>query len=149
MLNQLSNADFLEWFRASGAGNLTTCPLPLFHGTDIKLSELRPSMRGLYGAGIYLTPYSGNAQEYGRYVVKVVALIQAPLLGTHEQLRAMRIPGELDTEFTDRLKHFGYDGIIVQDAWGEPYTVVAFESCQVQTANQSIWADAPRTAVMH
>lgn len=135
MHNQTSLAEFHEWFGSSLAADKSGSPLPLYHGTDVRFSAFKPSDRGLFGSGLYLTPYSGNAQEYGQYLIQVYASIKSPLTGTQAELRSMRERGEGDIAFTERLKSFGYDGVFVVDAWGDPFTVVAFESHQVKQAN--------------
>ncbi|SED35670.1 hypothetical protein SAMN05216178_6920 [Pseudomonas saponiphila] len=150
MFNLQATQEFKEWFRESAAVTEAGAPLDLFHGTYAQYSEIAPSKRGLFGSGIYLTPYSGNAQEYGDIVLKVHASLQAPVRGTAAEIRSMRLAGETDADFTARLQLFGYDGIIVVDACGFPYTVVAFASSQVKIASQNIWAaDFAREPVIH
>lgn len=150
MFNVQATQEFKEWFRGSAAVTDAGAPLDLYHGTYAQFSEIAPSNRGLFGAGIYLTPYSGNAQEYGDIVLKVHACLQSPVRGSAAEIRSMRLAGETDADFTARLQLFGYDGIIVIDACGSPYTVVAFASSQVKIANQNIWAtDIDRDPVIH
>lgn len=148
MLNTSSNK-YLKAFNAERIGANPHEPMALYHGTDVKFTEFRNSAGGLFGSGIYMTPYSGNAQEHGQHVLKVCAAISAPLMGTPAQIRAMRNSGEADGEFTARLQLFGYDGIIVLDAWGEPQTVVAFEAHQVDIVGASYWEPAGPPAVLH
>lgn len=150
MFNHQATPEFKQWFSTSAAVTGKGAPLELFHGTDVRFSEFKVSARGLFGAGIYLTPYSGNAQDYGQVVMKVYAALMSPLRGTDAEIKAMRERGQTDAEFTEMLKRFGFDGIIIVDACGDPYTVVAFTPGQVKIAAQNIWdVDFTHTGMTH
>lgn len=141
----------------------------LFHGTDAVFTDLEPSSRGLFGAGIYLTNCIDDAGQYtdtGR-VLEVEAHAQSPyyaladydageeidfdspavtfireLFGdeAEEMLEAARAgDGNFGEEVTKRLEQMGHDAIVIR--WSPALVHVVLLYPSQANVNQSIGED--------
>lgn len=128
---------FESWFADSKIVDAHGKPLTLYHGTSASFNAFKVSPYGAIGAGVYTTPYAGEAQIYGDRLIDLHASLTNPLIGTFAEIRAMQYANETSERFTERLIGLGYDGVATKDATGGFDYVVAFDPSQLKSASQN------------
>jgi len=66
----LDSPAFQRWFGASKVADEAGKPKRLYHGTGADIEAFRPSERGFYGKGIYLSDDPARASEYAEYAAE-------------------------------------------------------------------------------
>ena len=131
--------NFWRWFGNSKVVDEQGRPLVVYHGTNKDFTEFRMSSRGSLGAGIYTSPISSFAEEYGGgeggRVLTLYARMKNPLILTGEISRdpmiealqklgiapnkadaivekAYESSGYIGKQVMTRAQNEGYDGIL-------------------------------------
>jgi hypothetical protein len=117
---------FKKWFGDSKIVDEKGEPLVVYHGTNKDFSEFKPSQKGRFGKGIYLTTNEKDSKIFGEKTLSVYATIKNPYIIKDETK-------ESDLEgLGRRLKREGkYDGI----RFGS--IIVAFEPTQIKSVENT------------
>lgn len=141
----------------------------MYHGTDfVGLKKIKPSPKGLFGFGIYLSDDAEDASSYGRHLCVAEVSLERPwytkadynlawqhdcdspagplLLELFGKERAVQIlkrlrhtmHGHIGKIVYKQLSILGHDGIVI-DWPGGPRHAVAFRSSQVRILD---WMEA-------
>ena len=123
---QETQKDFNKWFEGSKVVDDSGKPLEVYHATNAEFETFKESTGGQAGKGIYFTPFSGDAQQYGSILKKVNLSIKNPRV-----LKRSEIP--MDTkQFRKNSEGMGYDGVIIKSESGEIDEIVAFNNNQIK-----------------
>ena len=107
----------------------------LYHGTNKKFNEFKPSIKGSFGRGIYLSPNYATAKMYGKYSYKVKTNLKNPLYinsNTDEILLKHVKNNEIE-----ELQKLGYDGLIIGNE-NHISEVVVWDSTQLEIVNEPL-----------
>lgn len=121
--------EFKAWFGESKIIAEGGKPLVVYHGTNVKFDEFQESRQGQAGRGIYMTPFNGNAMEYGRTVMPLYVSMQNP-----RRIQRRDIPMDVKS-FRSNTEGLGYDGIIIESAQGTIDEIIAFSPTQIKSVN--------------
>jgi hypothetical protein len=126
-----SNPAFADWFGGSKVVDQTGKPMVLYHGTNAQFTEFSPSKNGVFGPGVYLTRFDGDALSYGKNLMPVYANIKNPLRMRAADFRRLRSEGVDIDQWQKQQISAGYDGVISPDM----EVVVAFKPTQIKSVN--------------
>jgi hypothetical protein len=134
--NQTETEEFKEWFGDSKVVDSDGKPLVVYHGTNVEFNEFRPSKNGQLGAGIYLSPWESDADNYGNRKIKAYVKMENPYLIEGRRNAPLYTKG-----LQEVLLNQGYDGIILTepnyDEFGGIDEIVVFSPTQIKSATDN------------
>lgn len=154
-----SRPDFTDWIAGTKVVDKFGAPQVVYHGTDARFEDYRPSLSGTAGTGVYFGDAEA-AQAYGSTVKSAYVNLRNPWVIKGDYDSAVTITEDLDNpiieavlelpggrelvdqlkasgdvffgvELTRTLESLGYDGIMVD--YGDCQEVVAFAPEQIQS----------------
>lgn len=126
-------------------------PLHLYHGTKNKFNAFDESLYGstdggMYGTGVYTTPYKGYAEEYGDIIMDLYANIKNPVDARNYSLDDLMLGKLEEGNNIFRWTDIGgkRDGVLGKNHYLNtkyPYEVVVHEPSNVKSADAVTFDD--------
>ena len=137
---QTETPEFKRWFAGSKVVDENGDPLVVYHGSfkGADFNVFKESKNGVVGRGIYLTPFNGNALQYGESLYTLYAKVENPLI-----IEYADIP--MGVDMRARAEALGRDGIIVKSKMREEEIseLTVFSPNQIKSATDNTGAFDP------